>query len=154
LKNYTSGSGEVSRWGKIFPQRWPKEFYSEMRGYVGTYRCPKKVSILPVDNRHAFQGDNITLKRGTDPDYLLARLARDHRVPDPTELRFCRDLLNDYLSHKEYRHTSIGRPPGDYKQWARDCRQFKGDTKALAAHWGVTKDAVNKRKSVINYSRK
>ena len=67
------------------------------------------------------------------------------------------EIERRYVIDELRKHRGRGHPQGDHQQWARDAERLKGDAKALAKYWGLTKIATYKRLSIIkarfNYTR-
>jgi len=95
--------------------------------------------------KHARQQRQRQLKdRRVELDRVVDTLVE--RFTDEAALRYVVERLRERLA----KVRKVGRPPSNRQQWARDNATFKGDVKALASHWGISRQAVEKRQKQLN----
>ena len=98
--------------------------------------------------KHARQQRQRHLKdRRVELDRIVDTLVQ--RLADESALRYVVERLRERLAK---RRGKAGRPQSDHEQWARDVATFKGNAKALARHWNISKDKTYDRirKSNLN----
>jgi hypothetical protein len=88
--------------------------------------------------KHARQQRQRQVKtRRAELDRVIENLVL--RLRDEAALRYVIDRLRERVAKR-------GRPTKDHQQWARDIATFKGNSKALAKHWGITIQNARMRK--------